>query len=51
METKRVAGDEQQLIVRIELIVRVAIVVVEPPAIVVAFNVEHTKIAIRVGIV
>ena len=47
-EIKRVAGDEDQLIVRIELIARVAIVAVEPQAIAIAFNVEHVQITIRI---
>lgn len=45
---KRVAGDEDQLIVRIELIARVAIVGVEPQTIVITLDIEQLEIAVRI---
>ena len=45
---KRVAGDEQETIVGIELIVRVAISVVQPQTIVIVFHVEQAGIAVRI---
>lgn len=47
-KTKRVAGDEDQLIVGIELMARVTIVGVEPQAIVITFNIEQVQITVRI---
>ncbi len=45
---KRVAGDEHELIVGIELIARVAIVAVEPQTIIIALDIEQVQIAVRI---
>ncbi len=47
---KRVATDEHPAIVRIPDVVRMTIVVVQPPVIVIVFDVEHVQIAVRVGL-
>ena len=49
---KRLATPEHETIVSIPDVVRVAIVSVEPElAIIVALNVEHVEVAVRVGYV
>lgn len=45
---KRVAGDERERIVGIPLVVRPAVVRVEPRTVVVPFNVEHLQIAVAI---
>ena len=49
---KRVAGKtEDQLIVRIKLVVGIAIVAVEPQTIGIVLDVEKLEVAVRVGYV
>lgn len=45
---KRVARDEDEQVVTMELVVRVTIVAVEPSVIVIVFHVEHVEIAVRI---
>lgn len=46
---KRVARPEHETIVGIPDIVRIAVVAVEPQAVIIPFHVEHVEIAVRVG--
>lgn len=46
---KRVATDEHPAVVAIPEVVGIAIVAVEPLAIVITFHIEHLEVAIRVG--
>ena len=51
-EIKRISrNDEHPAVVSIPEVVGVAIVAVEPRTIVIAFHVEHLRVAIRVGCV
>lgn len=48
-KTKKVAGtDEHPLIVGIPDVVGVAIIAVEPQAIVIVFHIEHVEVAVRI---
>lgn len=48
---KTVAGHEDKLIVSIPPIVRIGIVRIEPRTVLVAFKIEHIRVAVRVGYV
>ena len=45
---KKVATDEDEAIISIPEVVRVAVVAVEPAIIVVVFDIEHIEVAVRV---
>jgi len=47
---KRVAGtDEHPLVVGIPDVVGIAVIAVEPEAIVIVFDVEHVEVAVRIA--
>lgn len=48
---KQVASDKHPAVVAVPDVVGVVIVAVEPPVVVIAFNVEHLEIAVRVSCV
>ena len=50
-ETQRMAENEDEAVVRVPLVVRVAPIRVEPPSIIVVFDVEDVQVAVRIGVV
>ena len=45
---ERVATDEDEAVVSIPMVIRIAVVAVEPQLVLVVFDVEHVEVAVRV---